>query len=140
MDMSTIEHQLHHTLCEVEPPAALYRKVFSYITLRQQRLARVHAFLLGMLTVFSGIVLVPALQYVAAEFYASGFYEFASLALSDHTLFLSAWRELTLSMLESLPSVALLLLFAVGTSLTWSLTRTIANARVGFGSLTLQRS
>ncbi len=135
--MNDTEHQLHHALCTVEPPEGLYSKVFSYITLREQRAARVRAFFLGMLTVFSAVVLVPAVQYVGAELYASGFYEFVSIAFSSHTVFLSAWRELTLSMLESLPSVALLVLAAVGASLVWSLTRAVSNVRVGF--LAVQR-
>jgi hypothetical protein len=80
-------------------------------------------------------MLIPAVQYAVSEFYASGFYEYASLFFNS--LSQGYWREVLYSLTDSLPSLALLILAVIGTALVWSLQQAHQNARIAFTSLAL---
>jgi hypothetical protein len=122
-------------LREVEPPLGLYTRVLARLALARRTAARLHALLLGVVALLSCIALVPAVTYAAREFYASGFYDYASLLISDRSFVFSSWQEFSFSLLESLPSIALLLLGTIAVVLVWSLRRTFLSARVAFMSL-----
>jgi hypothetical protein len=117
---------------EIDAPGGLYEAVLARITRARQLHARRKTFLLGVISLVCGLTLVPALQYTNQELLASGFYNYMSLAFSDSTLVFSAWRVFAFSLLESLPSIALLLVLASSALLVWSLRRTIINARIAF--------
>lgn len=117
---------------EVPAPRRLYEAVLVRIAALERRAARTRALLFGALSVLSLVALVPTLQYAGEQFYASGFYDYASLLFSDTSLALTYWREFALSLLESLPSLALLLLIPIVVVLLWSLTRAAQTARVAF--------
>jgi hypothetical protein len=123
---------LHRTLATIEPPQGLYAAIMDRIDLAKRRGAQMRVGLFGILALASGALLVPAAQYLASQFYASGFYDYLSLAMSDHTLVMTYWREFGLSLVESLPSLAILLFVPIAAALVWSLVRLVKNARVGF--------
>jgi hypothetical protein len=124
------EQGLHRTLQAVEPPQGLYAAVMTRIDAARRRTAQLRAGAFAALALISGAVLVPVAQYTAAQLYASGFYDYLSLALSDHSSVTTYWREFGLSLLESLPSLALLLLLPIVVALVWSLVRLVTNARM----------
>lgn len=126
------EEGLYRTLSTVEPPKGLYEAVMARIDTARRRAAQMRAGLFGMVALLSGALLVPALEYTMSQLYASGFYDYLSLILSDHSLVLTYWREFGLSLIESLPSLALLLLLPTIVALVWSLARLIKNVRSGF--------
>ncbi len=117
---------------EIDAPAGLCEAVLGRIAHARQIHARNKAFWLGTVSLISGLTLVPALQYMNQELLVSGFYNYMSLAFSDSALVFSAWREFAFSLLESVPSIALLLVFVASIALIWSLRRTIINARIAF--------
>ena len=123
---------LHRTLATIEPPQGLYAAVLARIDLAKRRAAQMRAGLFGFVALVSGALLVPALEYTSSQLYASGFYEYLSLLSSDHSLVLTYWREFGLSLIESLPSLALLLLLPTVVALVWSLARLVKNVRTGF--------
>ena len=123
---------LYRTLRVVEPPQGLYGAIMARVDLAKRRAAKMRAGLFGVVALVSAGALVPALQYTANQLYASGFNDYLSLMLSDHTLVLTYWREFGLSLIESLPSLALLLLLPIAVALVWSLVRLVRNARTGF--------
>lgn len=131
MDMET-QGILYTVLKEVEPPSRLSAAIRARIAEAARRSARTKTLWLGIASLVFGILLVPAVQYAGQELYASGFYEYASLFFSDSSSVLSAWRELSLSMIESLPSFALLLLLALAGGLVWLVRRMVMNARIAF--------
>lgn len=122
-------------LAEVPPPRGLYEAILARIDAAKRASARVRAGLFGAVAVLSGLALVPAVQYAFAQFYASGFYDYASLLLSDRSLALTYWRELSLTLLESLPALALLLVIPLFAALVWSLLRTVQTARIAYGTM-----
>jgi len=120
----------HRAFTETEAPEGLYQAVLVRIARARQLHARRKALWLTATSFISGFVFVPALVYAGEELYASGFYTYVSLAFSDSSLVFSVWREFTFSLIESVPSIALLLVLASGIALAWSVRRTIINARI----------
>ncbi len=123
------QNGLHRTLVTVEPPQGLYAAVMARIDLAKRRSAQLRAAACAAIALLSGALLVPALEYAADQFYTSGFYDYLSLVLSDHSLVLTYWREFGLSLVESLPSLAILVLLPIVAALAWSLVRLVKNAR-----------
>jgi hypothetical protein len=115
-------------------PAGLYATVLARIAAARRTGARVRVTLLATLAVVSGALLVSALQYAAEEFYESGFYDYASLLLSDRGFVFASWREFSYSLIESLPSLALLMLVACAACFAWSAWRAASNAKIAFFS------
>ena len=130
----TTENQvgLYCTLSTLEPPKGLYDIILARIDLARRRSAQLRSVVCAAIALLSGAALIPVVEYTLSQLYTSGFYEYLSLVQSDHRLVLTYWREFGLSLLESLPSVALLLLLPIVIALAWSLVRLIKNARNGF--------
>ncbi len=83
------------------------------------------------------MLLVPLAQSIGQEFYASGFYEYASLLFStDSGSISSSSQELLYSLVESLPSLALLGAGVVTAVLVWSLRRVMLSSKIAFTPLT----
>ena len=122
----------------VEAPAGLCEAIMARIAYAQRRAAQLRTGLFGALALASGVALVPAFQYAAQQFYASGFYDYLSLLSTDSGFILTYWREFGLSLVESLPSLALLLLLPIACALAYSLYRLTQTGRVAFGRLHAQ--
>src|SRR6185437_15827244 len=104
---------LQFRIQEMPAPEGLRERILARIELAKRHSAQIRAGLSALLAVFSLAAFVPVITYTAEQFYASGFYDYLSLLLSDRTLLLTYWREFALSLLESLPSLALLLLLPI---------------------------
>lgn len=125
---------MHHTLFrEAEPPAELFSSILMRIALARRRAAQLRLTAFGTATFISVLLLIPAVQYAANEFYTSGFYDYASLFLDSFSHGYSG--ELLYSLADSLPSLALLLLIAISAALTWSFLQTKQNAELAFARL-----
>ncbi len=122
-------------LQETEPPSGLLATVLARIALARRRAARLRMAVFGTVVLISVLLLIPAVQYALNEFYTSGFYEYASLFFDS--LSRGYWQELLYSLADSLPSVALLALAAIGTAFLWSLRQTRESARIAFGRVAL---
>ncbi len=126
---------LYKCLHIIEPGAGIYQAILTRIAYARQRSARVRAGLFSALAVLSGAALVPALRYAAGQFYASGFYDYVTLIFSDRSLVLMYWRQFSLSLVESLPSLALLLLLPLIFLLVYSIRRAVQTGRVALSYL-----
>ena len=122
-------------LSEVTVPANLLEAILVRIGIARRRTARIRFSLLMFGIISSGIALVPAVTYAVSEFQTSGFYEYLSLLFSDSTIAFAYWREIGYSLVESTPSLAVLLLVFLGASFIWSLRNASRNMKVAFGRL-----
>lgn len=116
----------------IEAPAGLYQAILSRVAYAKRRAARIRTVLFGVLALTCAVLLVPVLQYAAEQFYASGFYNYLTLIISDRGFVFTYWQQFTLSLLESLPSLALLLVIPVVGALMYSLHRIVQTSRVAF--------
>ncbi|MBP6858247.1 MAG: hypothetical protein KBC33_00230 [Candidatus Pacebacteria bacterium] len=57
----------------------------------------------GIVATGSIVMFITALQYTSAEASQSGFYDYASLLISDGKYLISSWKEVSVTMLESAP-------------------------------------
>lgn len=117
-----------------QAPQDLLARVLARVALARRRTARLRlaALSLGLLT--TSLALIPAFSYTAHEFAASGFATYLSVLFSDSSVALSYWRELSLSLVESLPSVSLLILASLISVFLWSLRKAVRHARVAFAT------
>ena len=116
----------------IEPAEGLYGAVMERIAYAKRRQARIRSGVFGALAIVSGAALVPAFQYTAEQFYASGFYDYFTLVFSDRGFVLTYWRQFSLSLIESLPSLALLLVLPIVGLLVYSIRRAVQTGRVAF--------
>lgn len=116
----------------LKAPQHLLPAIVARIQELRQRRARLYTFMLGLASLLTGAALLPAWNYASQELYTSGFFDYWSLLFSDHSVVLSAWREFALLLIESLPSIAVLLLLGLGALFIWSLSRAVFNARIIF--------
>ena len=117
---------------EIEAPAELCSLVLSRVAFARRRQARIRAATFGLLALAFGAALVPLLGYAATELYTSGFYEYASLLFSNGGFVFASWREVGLLLVESVPSIALLLVASATITLVFLVRRVVLSARVAF--------
>ncbi len=132
-----MEHQIKLSLVleEVEPQNGFCGRILARIERARRRSAQLRCAATTLTAFFSGALLVPLFQYAAREFYTSGFYDYAALFFSDHSTVTLSWREFLMTLLESLPSIALLFLLVAIGALLWFTRSAIKNGRVAFTPL-----
>ncbi|HVZ75874.1 MAG TPA: hypothetical protein VG934_01220 [Candidatus Paceibacterota bacterium] len=93
---------------ELDAPQGLLEKTLARLSLAARRRARLSFALHGAFAAASFLALLPALAYAGQQFAASGFSSYLSLIFSDSGVAATYWRELLLSLADSLPSLALI--------------------------------
>lgn len=87
----------------LEPSKKLREKILFSINKEEIRRAKMY-FLVSVTTGLVSIFgLIFSIRYMIQEFYQSSFVSFISLIFSDPTIMVSYWRELSMSLLETLP-------------------------------------
>jgi hypothetical protein len=120
--MANMAHKNKNILFqEIDPPQELFSAILARIARARQRAARIRIAVFSSGLFISVVMLVPAVSYLAHEFYASGFYDYVSVFFVDNTMATTYWRELLISMAETLPSLAILLLLGLVAVALWSL-------------------
>jgi hypothetical protein len=104
-----------------QPDTHLSDAIWHIICTKQARMSRNKSIIYGTIGVLSLVTFIKTAIDLADQFRRSGFYQYLSLAFSDGRLVLSYWRELALSLADSLPltslALALLLLLILFVSL-----------------------
>ncbi len=117
-----------------EPETNLTEHVWHAVTLRDEREARIKLWAFSSVMLASLAGLVPAFQMLFNDLAHSGFYDYFSLIFSDGASVLSYWKELALSLTESLPIMSIIftltLLFVCFLSLKYLIRQIGAGSRV----------
>ncbi len=130
--MNKERHFTFSALEDIDPPRRLSFAILSRIQRRKQHVARIKLALLTTSSLVSAILLFPVVSYTLTGFTNSGFYEYLSLIYSEGLSILPYWKEIGLSLAESLPTFELALLLAVVYALLESLKLAVKNAPVAF--------
>ena len=130
--MEDSHKQLFARLKEHEPSPVLFNSIRARISAAERSLARRRFFLTACGAFISGVLMVPALQHLSAEFATSGFYQYMSLLFSDSAILMSNWKTFTWSIAESLPALGLSLVLASAAAFFWSLGGMAKNAKRAF--------
>lgn len=101
-------------LKQLDPPHRLCGEILARIEAKSRQTAKTRFIALGVISLASVIAMIPAFNYLWQEFFASGFYQYLSVLFLDGNTIFSYWKELALSLAESLPILGLVLfLFTV---------------------------
>ncbi len=130
--MNKEQPNIFSALEDIDPPRRLSFAILSRIQKRKQRVARIKLAFLTISSVLSAVLLFPVVSYTLAGFTNSGFYEYLSLIYSDGLAILPYWKEIGLSLAESLPAFEIALLLSVIYALLESIKLAVKNAPVAF--------
>jgi len=118
-----------------EESPVLVNNIWHNIVIRNKRntLLRLWAFSVAGFASFIGFI--PALKTLLNDLTQSGFYEYLSLAFSNSGSVLSYWKEFSLSIAESLPTMSIILslslVFIFFLSLRYVMRQIINNRYIG---------
>ena len=96
-----------------EPSPELFLKIMKRIRREERILAFKKIGLLSVISLASVVAFVPAIKMLVQEAQSSGFVQFASLAFSDFEVLKAYWQNFALTILETIPAVALALCLAI---------------------------
>jgi hypothetical protein len=101
----------------LKPPKELREKILSSINTEEIRRAKMY-FLVSTTTALVSIFgLFFSVRYMIQEFYQSSFYSYLSLIFSDPSVVVLYWKELSISLLETLPilgmTISLMAIYAL---------------------------
>jgi nitrate reductase NapE component len=107
----------------VEPPKGLGVKILNFIEAREKRLAKIKSWAFGSTSIASFGFSVWAIVYLIQSFKQTGFWQYLSLAFSENGMMLTYWKEFSLSLVESLPVVSVVLFLTAVGFFVWSITK-----------------
>ncbi|MDD5721115.1 MAG: hypothetical protein PHT16_01555 [Candidatus Pacebacteria bacterium] len=114
---------------KLKPTKELRNNILFRIRQEERRRAKVYLFSYASIIPFSLIGVVLSIRYVSEGFYQSGFYEYLSLLFSGDSAVYTYWKELSLSLIDSMPIIGIIaFLMALG-ALIWSGANTFTNTR-----------
>ncbi|MCX6751406.1 MAG: hypothetical protein NT161_01410 [Candidatus Nomurabacteria bacterium] len=87
----------------------LAENIWHSITIRDKHISRIKLWVYSLVGFASLMGLIPAWKILSTDLAQSGFYEYFSLAFSNGSSFFSYWKEMTLSIVESLPVMSIIL-------------------------------
>ena len=108
--MESIEPRLVKIFKETsyEPSSDLAFNIWYTITLHEKRNTRIKLWIFSLVGFISFAGFIPALNLLLNDLRQSGFYEYFSLIFSNGSV-LFFWKELVLSIAESLPTASIIL-------------------------------
>jgi hypothetical protein len=96
-----------------EPSPELFIKIMKRIRREERFLAFKKIGALSTILALSLIAFIPAIKMLAQELESSGFIQFASLLFSDFEIVKSYWQSFSLTLLETLPALSLILCLVI---------------------------
>ncbi|MEI6553682.1 MAG: hypothetical protein WCO09_03875 [bacterium] len=101
-------------------PTNLVKNIILRVDKKAHNGARLKAFGLGLVSISSFLVSIPIISQIITSFTQSGFYNYLSIVFSDSDVAIIYWKEILMSLTDSLPTVAITGLLAVAIIFVWS--------------------
>lgn len=111
------------------PESRLSGDIWSTLVNRNRRNTQTKFWVYSVLSSISFISLFPTLKQLGVSFERSGFYDYFSLAFSDSKLALLHSKEVSLSLVESLPVLNIILFLSIVLIFIMSLRFMVRNIR-----------
>ena len=96
-----------------EPSPELAFSIWQTIIKRERRSTQLKLWSLSSVLFISTVGLIPALEMLLSNLAHSGFYEYFSLIFSDGGSMMTYWKEFSFSLVESLPTLSIVLTLSV---------------------------
>ena len=114
---------------KLKPSKELRQKILFSINKEEIQRAKTY-FLVSMTTALVSIFgLIFSVRFMVQEFYQSSFYSYLSLIFSDPNTLVSYWKELSMSLLETLPILGITISLIAVYSLLVSIRTLVKNSR-----------
>jgi hypothetical protein len=107
----------------VEPPKGLENRIINSIKAEEKRAKRFKAWIFGSISLASFVLSLRAIVYLVESMKETGFGQYLSLLFSENGAALVYWKEITLSLAESLPVVGLVAFLTTVGLLIWSMAK-----------------
>jgi hypothetical protein len=114
----------------IEPAKGLETRILARINKEEKHLMIFKALAFGSTSLASLGFSLWAIIYLANNLKQSGFWQYLSLLFSGDGTVYYYWRELSLSIVESLPIVSLIIFLAAIGILVWSVANTIKDTKL----------
>lgn len=122
-----------------EPNPGLAFSILNKMVMHDKKMTRFKLWTGTFTGIASLVTLVPVFQILLDNLTHSGFYDYFSLIFSDSGLMFSYWKELILSLAESLPMMSIILtlslIFIFFLSLRYVMKQIGRNQFISFGTL-----
>lgn len=115
-------------------PSGLADGIILKINNKARRHAKVKTLGLSTVSALSIIASVPIISQIITSFTQSGFYNYLSIIFSDGDVAIVYWKEILLTLAESLPVFAIISLLIVLAIFTWSALMTASIVRNGLAT------
>jgi len=116
----------------IELPQGLLESVLVKVRLEQKKSAKRELIFVGSTAAGSLIAIIPVFSYFIDGFIQSSFYQYFSLIFSEGTGALAFWKEIGMSLAESLPILSVTVFLTVLVVLIWSIARTARDVKIVF--------
>ena len=116
----------------IEPREGLLGFILASIENEKRRLAKIRLLYASATGILSIATLVPMTIYFINQFWQSGFYQYLSLVFSNGGLVATYWKELLLSLAESLPVLSIMAVLILVLVLLTSSKYIIRNTQIAF--------
>lgn len=105
-------NHLFSNLIEVDPRKSLNDSIMYRINRSSLIQNRVRIFIHSLVSIVTAVSIVPVMSYIFNSSRDAGLFEYISLMLSDWSTTAAHWKEITYSVIDSLPltEIAILLL------------------------------
>ena len=114
---------------KLKPSKELRQKILFSINKEEIQRAKTY-FLVSMTTALVSIFgLIFSVRFMVQEFYQSSFYSYLSLVFSDPNTLVSYWKELSMSLLETLPILGITISLIAVYSFLFSIRTLVKNTR-----------
>ena len=124
--------ELFSEATEVSLPPELFSSVLVRVRLEQKRAARKELAFVGTLALGSATSAIPITTSIFSSLSQTSFYQFLVLIFSDGLDMLTYWREILMSLAESLPIFSITIFMTVLVVLLWSVARTARDIKIVF--------
>ena len=114
---------------EIKPRGELRQKILFSINKEEIRHAKVYFFVSITTASASVFGLIFSVRFMVQEFYQSSFGSFLSLIFSDPSTLISYWKELSMSLLETLPILGITISLIAVYSFLFSIRTLVKNTR-----------
>lgn len=95
------------------PKDTLNDAIWQHIVMREKRAIVLQRISYGFISLFSFIGFIITLRDFGMKFTTSGFGAYLSASFSAPSMFFSIWKDLALSLIESVPTMSLIVLLAL---------------------------
>ena len=87
--------------------------IWNKIIKREKKIAKIKLLVFSFLGLTSFLSSIPVIKILLNDLSKSGFYDYLSVLFSGNGIFISYWKEISLSITESLPSASIFYAFTL---------------------------